>query len=53
MEMVYYKCQTCGFIHQIPEYWSGFAPDEQIELVHFNLSTGEECSEVMLGLVAK
>lgn len=51
MEMVYYRCPICGFIHQVPEYWSGFSPEEEIEMMHFNLETKEMCSETMLKLV--
>ncbi|ABR48313.1 hypothetical protein Amet_2154 [Alkaliphilus metalliredigens QYMF] len=51
MEMVFYKCSVCGFIHQVPAYWSGFSPEEEIEMVHFNLETNEMCGKLMLSLV--
>jgi hypothetical protein len=50
MELVYYKCPVCGFVHQVPAYWSGFSPEEKIEMEHFNLETKEMCSQVMLVL---
>jgi rubredoxin len=51
MEMSYYKCPVCGFIYQVPEYWSGFSPEEKMELQHYNLETKEMCRELMLELV--
>jgi len=51
MEMVYYKCPVCGFSYQMPEYWSSFSPEEEIEMEHFNLQTKEMCSEPKLKLV--
>ncbi|SET18893.1 hypothetical protein SAMN05660297_01666 [Natronincola peptidivorans] len=50
MEMVFYKCPICGFTHQVPGYWSGFSPEEEIEMQHINLETKEMCSELMLEL---
>ncbi|WP_160722062.1 hypothetical protein [Isachenkonia alkalipeptolytica] len=51
MELTYYKCPECGFMHQVPGYWSGFSPDEVLELQHVNLATQETCSEYILELV--
>ncbi len=51
MEMVFYKCEVCGFTYQVPEYWSSFSPDEEIEMQHFNLETKEPCSELILKII--
>lgn len=51
MEMVLYKCPLCGFVHQVPAYWSSFSPDEEIEMEHFNLETKEMCSGLILKLI--
>ncbi len=51
METVFYKCQTCGFVHQVPSYWSGYAPDEEIEMEHVNLETKEMCEDKVLKLI--
>ncbi|MFZ5967323.1 MAG: hypothetical protein ACOYVK_09135 [Bacillota bacterium] len=53
MEMIFYKCPICGFAYQVPAYWSGFSPGEEIEMEHVNLATKEQCSELMLKLVKK
>lgn len=51
MEMIVYKCSTCGFAYEVPAYWSGFSPDEEIEMIHVDLQTKEMCNELMLKLV--
>lgn len=51
MEMIFYKCPTCGFPYQVPAYWSEFSPEEELEMQHVNLETKEMCSELMLKLV--
>lgn len=51
MEVIYYKCGSCGFVHQVPSYWSGHAPEKSLELMHINLNTKEMCLEVNLTLI--
>lgn len=51
MEMIYYKCPTCGFIYQVPAYWSSYSPEEEMEMIHINLETKETCDVIMLELV--
>ena len=51
MEAVFYKCSTCGFTHQVPSYWSGFAPEKEIEMEHVDLGTKEICSDTKLKLI--
>lgn len=43
MENYFYKCETCGFIYLIPAYWTAFSPDLEVEFVHINMKTGENC----------
>ena len=51
MELTYYKCPKCGFMHQVPGYWSGFSPEEVLEMQHVNLATNEICKEYKMELV--
>lgn len=51
MEAVYYQCKTCGFTHQVPAYWTEFAPDEVMEMPHINLSTKDMCPDQNLHLI--
>lgn len=51
MENTYYKCPKCGFVYQVPSYWSGFAPEDKIEMFHMNLETKEMCDENTLDLI--
>lgn len=51
MEFIYYRCSTCGFTHQVPSYWSGYAPEEKIEMPHMNLKTKEMCEDIYLKLI--
>lgn len=51
MEMLYYKCPICGFVYQVPAYWSDYSAEEKMELEHYNLQTKEKCSELMLTLI--
>lgn len=51
MECNYYKCSTCGFVHQVPSYWSGHAPDQEMEMPHMNLETKEMCTDPVLLLI--
>ncbi len=50
MEMVYYKCATCGFVYQVPSYWSDHAPEQELEMEHMDLQTKEMCSNRFLKL---
>jgi len=51
MDCTYYKCETCGFVHQVPAYWSDFSPEEEMEMPHMNLETKEMCEDVRLKLI--
>ncbi|MDF2612722.1 MAG: hypothetical protein K0S71_508 [Clostridia bacterium] len=43
MENYFYKCEVCGFVHLVPAYWTSFNPDPEVEFIHINMQTGEEC----------
>ena len=51
MDCNYYKCEKCGFVYQVPSYWSGYAEGNEIEMPHINLETKEMCDEIKLVLV--
>lgn len=51
MEAVYYRCSTCGFTHQVPSYWTGFAPEEDMEMPHVDLKTKDMCEDINLKLL--
>ncbi len=53
MECVYYKCTTCGFVHQVPAYWSDYDSDQKIEMPHMNLETKEMCAHLELELIVE
>ena len=31
MEVFYYRCGRCGYVHQTPSYWMGYAAEDTIE----------------------
>ena len=51
MECIYFKCSTCGFLHQVPSYWSDYGADKEIEMPHINLKTKEMCHDIVLSLI--
>jgi hypothetical protein len=51
MECTYYKCKTCGFVHQVPDYWSDFNPDSVIEMPHINVETKAFCETTELEIL--
>lgn len=51
MEVIYYKCEKCGYVHQVPSYWSGHAPEERVQMPHLNMKTKEMCDELTLKLI--
>ena len=48
MEVYYYRCAKCGYVHQVPCYWMGFAPEDEHEQMHFSPATGEVCDHQTL-----
>lgn len=51
MENYFYKCPQCGFIHIVPAYWVSYNPEDEVELEHMDLKTGENCPISVLKLV--
>lgn len=43
MEVYYYRCPRCGFVHQVPAYWMSYAPEEEHEQMHFSPDSGDIC----------
>lgn len=41
MEVFYYKCPLCGYVHQAPAYWMGYAAEDTLEQMH--LSPEDRC----------
>lgn len=52
MECIYFRCETCGFTHQVPSYWSDYDQKDEIEMLHINLQTKESCDDLILKRVA-
>lgn len=49
--MLTYKCPTCGFVYQVPAYWSDFSAEENLEMDHVDLKNQEACANKMLEIV--
>ena len=43
MEVFYYKCRLCGYVHQIPSYWMSYAAEDTHEQMHFNPADNTIC----------
>ncbi|NDL68704.1 hypothetical protein [Anaerotalea alkaliphila] len=50
MDLYYYVCPVCGFVHQVPAYWCDFSPEDTMEMEHLNLQTMDICGETSLML---
>lgn len=48
MEVFYYRCRTCGYVHQVPSYWMSYAPEDTHEQMHFDPRTQSVCENQML-----
>lgn len=48
MEVYYYVCKVCGYVHQVPAYWVNYAPEEEMDMPHINLSEGDVCESSTL-----
>ena len=51
METYFQRCPVCGIIYQVPDYWVGFAPDDEMEFPHVDLNTGADCPNPKLALM--
>ena len=43
MEVYYYKCKVCGYVHQVPSYWMSYAPEDTHEQIHFSPADKSVC----------
>lgn len=50
LETVYYRCQKCNFVHQVPSYWTGHHPEATILVEHLDLQKKEICEHTELEL---
>ena len=41
MEVFYYRCEVCGYVHQVPSYWMSYEPEQTCEQMHFSPQTHE------------
>lgn len=48
MEVFYYRCSVCGYVHQVPSYWMSYDAEETHEQMHLNLATREACPNLSL-----
>ena len=48
VEVYYYRCAACGYVHQVPSYWMDYAPEDTHEQPHFSPETGELCENARL-----
>ena len=43
MEVFYYRCKECGYVHQVPSYWMSYATEDTHEQMHFDPRTQSVC----------
>lgn len=48
MEVFYYRCGVCGYVHQVPGYWMGYEPEPVCEQMHLSPDTREVCENQTL-----
>lgn len=48
MDVYLYRCGVCGYVHQIPSYWMGYAPEDTHEQMHLSPSSREVCENLVL-----
>ena len=48
MEVFYYRCPVCGYVHQTPSYWMGYAAEDTLEQMHLDPKTGAVCGNQTL-----
>ena len=48
MEVYYYRCAACGYVHQVPCYWMGYAPEKTHEQMDFSPQTRAVCANASL-----
>ena len=48
MEVFYYRCAVCGYVHQTPAYWMGYSAEDTIEQPHFDPESRAVCESLTL-----
>ncbi len=48
MEVYYYRCKVCGYVHQVPGYWMSYAPEDTHEQIHFSPQDRQVCANQTL-----
>jgi len=48
MEVFYYRCSVCGYVHQVPSYWMSYAAEDTHEQMHLTPQTREICTNQTL-----
>lgn len=48
MEVYYYQCPRCGYVHQVPAYWMGYAPEDETDMPHMDMQKGDACENTTL-----
>lgn len=48
MEVFYYRCAACGYVHQVPSYWMSYAAEDTHEQMHFDPQTKTVCANQTL-----
>lgn len=48
MEVFYYRCAACGYVHQVPSYWMSYAAEDTHEQMHFDPATKAVCANQTL-----
>lgn len=48
MEVFYYRCPLCGYVHQVPGYWMSYSPEDTHEQMHFSPETRALCENQTL-----
>lgn len=48
MEVFYYRCAQCGYVHQVPSYWMSYAAEDTTEQLHFDPATKAVCANQTL-----
>ena len=48
MEVFYYRCSACGYVHQVPSYWMSYAAEDTHEQMHFSPADRTVCANQTL-----
>ena len=48
MEVYYYRCRVCGYVHQVPSYWMSYEAEQMHEQMHLSPATREVCPQTEL-----